>query len=98
MAAARERLETPSSRATWLEVFCAWPMRAAAGAALLIGIMTGSLLGWHAGQHSPTQSLLVSERLDIEVLYGLDVLGSQPDGSLEAVMVAMLPGASAGRR
>jgi hypothetical protein len=73
-------------------------MRAAAGVALLIGVMTGSLLGWQTGQHSPTPPLAVSDQVNIEVLYGLDVLGSLPDGSLEAVMVTMLPGAEPGRR
>jgi hypothetical protein len=73
-------------------------MRAAAGVALLIGVMTGSLLGWQTGQRSPTSPLAVSDQVNIEVLYGLDVLGSLPDGSLEAVMVTMLPGAEPGRR
>ena len=102
MAAARERLENSASRANarnaWLKAFCTWPMRAAAGAALGLGVVTGSLLGWQTGQPSPPPSLLVSAPVNIEVLYGLDVLGSQPDGSLEAVMVAMLADSSAGRR
>jgi hypothetical protein len=73
-------------------------MRAAAGVALVIGVTAGSWLGWHTGQGSPTSPLAVSEQVNIEVLYGLDVLGSLHDGSLEAVMVTMLPGAEPGRR
>lgn len=73
-------------------------MRAVSGLALFIGVMTGSLLGWQTGRVSPRPPLAMADKADIEVLYGLDVLGGLPDGSLEAVMATMLPGTMPGRR
>ncbi|RJQ65801.1 MAG: hypothetical protein C4519_27225 [Desulfobacteraceae bacterium] len=91
LSAARARHQTTAIRLKphrpRNELLWDWALKSATVAALLIGIVTGSFLGWRVGRDEGR-----SVRADQEV-YALDAFSGTPNGSIEAVTLALLEGA-----
>lgn len=92
-AVKRRKQKTPSwsVKTWWLTV--STPMRAAAAALLLVGTMSGVILGWNASRTtSPGATAQARQADSVFAGYGLDTLGDAPDGSLAEGYLALLDG------
>jgi anti-sigma factor RsiW len=65
-----------------------WLTRAAVCALFLLGIATGSYLGWEAGR-SPRPLASPLEGTNAGAVYGLDVFDGAPTGSVEGAYAAL---------
>jgi len=97
MALARARAaETPGVAAgipfQWRRV-ASMPMRAAAAAILVVGLLVGSMMGWGtlpASAGRPAAKAMLTS--DLLTGYNLDTLGEAPEGSLANSYLALVLG------
>ncbi|MBP7462534.1 MAG: zf-HC2 domain-containing protein [Candidatus Delongbacteria bacterium] len=68
------------------------PVRGMTAAALFIGLALGAWMGWtsHAGSGSEAWSSPTNRENEIRSIYALDVLGAEPQGSIEAAIMTFL--------
>jgi anti-sigma factor RsiW len=87
----KQKVPAPSVKAWWLTF--SMPMRAAVAASLLVGAMSGAILGWSASRITLSRATAQTRQADsVFAGYGLDILGDAPDGSLAESFLALLDG------
>jgi hypothetical protein len=86
----REQVQKMSGRETQRFLFRPWLATGATTAALIAGLAMGAWMGWTSYLGSGSAPWMTPHEVMAENMYAFDVLGAEPQGSIEAATLALL--------
>jgi hypothetical protein len=86
----REQVQKMSGRKRQRFLFRPWLATGATTAALIAGLAMGAWMGWTSYLGSGSAPWMPPHEAVAEDMYAFDVLGAEPQGSIEAATLALL--------